>query len=118
MKLNAYCKNCQTKNRIPSRGVLTRSDLLESVGKEVEFKFIKCETINKIHINLIFATSSNLQVFVSLIVGLIVIAFGVMSDHKNGWSVIWTTGIGGIIISAGLVSNIYSNSRVFNKTLL
>lgn len=118
MKLNAYCKECQSKNRIPSNGILTRQELKRTVGKELKFKCSDCGKTNKIHINRIFATSSKLPVIICSLIGIIFIVGGIVIKHKNEWSIIWTTGIGGLIISTGFASNIYSNSRVFNKTLI
>lgn len=118
MKLNAYCKECQSKNRIPSKGILTRRDLQRTFGKEFKFNCNNCGKNNKVHINRIFATSSKLPILICSLIGLIFIVGAAAIKHKNGWSIIWGMGIGGLIISAGLASNIYSNSRVFNKTLI
>lgn len=118
MNLNTYCKECQSKNRIPSRGILTRQDLKRTVGNEIKFECRDCGKTNKVHINRIFATSSKLPVIICSLIGLVFIVGAVAIKHKNGWSIIWGTGIGGLIISAGFASNIYSISRVFNKTLI
>lgn len=118
MKLNAYCKECKSKNRIPSIGILTRQDLHRTVGKVIKYKCNDCGINNKVHVNRIFATSSKLSVLICSLIGLIFIVGAVVIKHKNGWSIIWGMGIGGLIISAGFASNIYSNSRVFNKILI
>ena len=118
MKLNAYCKECQSKNRIPSKGILTRQDLQRTVGKEIKFNCNNCGINNQVHINRIFATSSKLPAIICSLIGLIFIVGAVAVKHKNGWSIIWGIGIGGLVISAGFASNINSNSRVFNKTLI
>lgn len=116
MNLNAYCKECQSKNRIPSNGIQTRQDLQRTVGNEVRFVCRDCGKKNCIHINRIFATSSKLPVIICSLIGIVFIVGGIATKH--GLSIIWTTGIGGLIISAGFASNIYSNSRLFNKILI
>ncbi len=118
MKLNAYCKECLTKNRIPGDGILTRQDLQIRVGEVIEFNCKKCGIGNRTHINRIFATSSKLTVLICTLIGTMFIIGGLAIKYNNGLSIIWSTGIGGLIISAGLASSNYSNSRVFNKTFI
>ena len=88
------------------------------MGNEIKFKCKNCDTENRIHINRIFATNSNLPVLVCGLVGFAIIVWGLMTEYKNGISIVWTTGIGATVISAGLFSNLGSTARAFNKTMI
>ena len=118
MKLRTYCQNCNCAEAVNSKGILFRRDLLNKYGKTIEFNCSNCNFLNNRPINQIYAVESKLALYFSSIVGITFITWGILIKSNSGWSMIWTTAIGGMFLTAGFYSNMRTTERAFNKTFV
>lgn len=118
MKLRTYCKECKRPETINGKGVLLRRDLEHKYGKTVSFTCSKCQTKNENRINQVFAVESKLAMLISSIIGLSFVIGGFLIKNKSQESIIWTTAIGAMFLTAGFYSNMRSSARAFNKTFV
>jgi len=118
MKLRTYCKNCKKAESINGKGIQFRRDLEAKYGKTVQFTCSKCDTLNVNRINQVFAVESKIAMLISSIVGIAFIIWGVLIEQKSMESIIWTTAIGAMFLTAGFFSNMRSSANAFNKTFI
>lgn len=118
MKLRTYCKNCKHAETINGNGIQFRRDLELKHGETVKFVCSNCKKTNENRINQVFAVESKLPLLLSSIVGLAIIMCGILIKSNSKESIIWTTLIGAMFLTAGFYSNMRTSARAFNKTFV
>lgn len=118
MKLRAYCRECNKGHSISSRGILFRRDLKNIHGNQIQFLCNKCGMQNIKNVNQVFAVESKLPLLICSIIGVSIIALGVIMENKSQVSIFWTTAIGATFLTAGFFSSLRTNARAFNKTFV
>ena len=71
MKLSYYCKSCDKKNYYQTK-TKDRFELQTEVGDEINLRCSKCGTVNKKHINRLFAVVNPKYIFIGLGIAIIV----------------------------------------------
>jgi len=71
MKLSYYCKSCNKKNFYQTK-TKDRFELQKEVGDEINLRCSKCGTVNKKHINRLFAVVNPTFILIGLVVAIIV----------------------------------------------